>query len=385
MFELKGTVPANKNLKSLMLFLIWSFTVGMCISFYYKNPLENVIDFDQSMILGTCAFFASYIFFSKLKQNFSTTNDFLKEIAKIFGNAYALAVIMSFVDFFVLFTPIPITIKLVKDSIVGGWQTFRITGSSAESSWMATHLLLVMPMYWFLVKNGVKRKWNAFLFFIAVISFLGCLSLNGYLILAFASIAYLFVLAVKRKRMIQLLIGFVVISIMCFFTWLALQKIFAGMDAYYALRIFRLMDVQSFKDILFVDGSVFIRLGFPIIGWQIFADYPLLGTGAGSFAYMVRDYLLNFYPEALKYEEVWYYFKTGTSANTAIYSKLFSEFGLLGAILFLRFYLGSIKCFFKLNNKVFVFYGCILAVLLFQQGSYAYVPMWVGLAVANNL
>ena len=368
-----------------MLFLIWSFTAGIGISFYYKNPLENVIDFAQSMILGICAFVACYMFFSKLKQNFLTTNGFLKEVANIFGGAYALAVIMSFVDFFVLFTPIPMTIKLVKDSVIGGWQTFRITGSSAESSWMATHLLLVMPMYWFLVKNGVKRKWNAFLFFIAVISFLGCLSLKGYLILAFASIAYLFVMAVKRKRIVQLLIGIIVIGIVAFFTWIVLQKIFADMDAYYAQRIFRLMEIQSFRDFLFVDGSVFIRMGFPIIGLQIFADYPLLGTGAGSFAYMVRDYLLNFYPEALKYEEVWYYFKTGTNANTAIYSKLFCEFGLLGAILFLRFYLGSIKCFFKLNNKVFVFYGSILTVLLFQQGSYAYVPMWVGLAVANNL
>lgn len=367
--------------KWLIYFFAYSIPVGIATSLYYGNPLANVADHFAGFLMGLFTYLSLAFFFNRYNSVEST----IDQVTDILSYAYTLPIIVCVIEMLAIYTPFPISIKHVLNSIFGSWQANRICGSSSETSWMALHLLTIMPVLYY---RGFYKKERArkILFTCAVASFLACVSLKGFLILAIACVIFYLHQSAINKNLAGAVLKLLLL-IVCLWGGFCLLLYAASQmeSSYFTTRILNFSTSLSLRDILFLDGSVFIRCGFPLIAFQIFFDHPLFGTGAGSFAFMFRDYLLANFREALNYGEVLHYFKTGTSANTTIYAKIFSEFGIIGALLYLRFY-----CFALLNscipkNSAILFWAAILLALPFQQGSYAYLPMWVGVALFVSL
>ena len=382
-FEYNAILNINKNIKFLLIFFIYCISIGTCISFFYENPVVNLIDGVGGIGMGLCSFFACYFFFFKLRKTALSDIAFFNGIVGMIVSAYTIAVVVSFFECLSIFSPFPSSFKTVKDIVFGGWQDGRLTGTSAESSWMAVHLALFLPLCFYKIKQGIAIRKNFCLLLMACVAFLGCFSATGFLIVVFSVFLYGIIMAVKKNKKKELLVAALGTCLLFILFGFFLEMFFRNSDLYFITRIYSLLDKDSFREALFLDGSVFVRIGFPLIAGRIFLDYPIFGTGTGSFAYAFKDYLLNLFPEALMFGEVFRYVNNGTEASVALYSKVFCEFGVLGAFVFLRFYFGSLKNLFTSNDKSIIFYGCLLVCLLTQQGSFAFVPMWVGLALAN--
>ncbi len=380
--DCNAKLVVDKNMRRLFGFCLYSIPVGIITSIFFHNPFGNVIDHYAAFVMGLLA----YVCVSLYLYRSTTSNTIIDTVTDILALAYTIPVIICVIEVFAIYTPFPISIKIALNNLFGGWQSGRICGSSSETSWMALHLLSIMPIYYYrgFYKNEYARK---ALFFMTVLSFCFCFSLKGYILLAIAGIVYYILQSANKKQLAVAICKLVILVVIFRLAWLLIAYVASQMEgSYFTARILNFSTSLSWRDMLFLDGSVFIRTGFPLIALQIFFDHPLFGTGAGSFAYMMKDYLLKNFPEALNYNEVWYYISTGTSANTTIYAKLFSEFGLFGAFLYLRFYISAAtEKISSITTPVFVFWASILLAMPFQQGSYAYLPMWVGLATMNAL
>lgn len=367
--------------KWLIYFFAYSIPVGIATSLYYGNPLANVADHFAAFLMGLFTYLSLAIFFSR----YNSVDVALEQVTDILSYAYTLPVIVCVIEMLAIYTPFPISVKLALNTIFGGWQQGRICGTSSETSWMALHLLTIMPVLYYRVFYRGERG-RKLLFAGAAASFLACVSLKGFLILAIACVIFYLHQSAINKNLAGAILKLLLL-IVCLWGGSNLLVYAASQmeSSYFTTRILNFSTSLSLRDILFLDGSVFIRCGFPLIAFQIFFDHPLFGTGAGSFAFMFRDYLLTNFREALNYGEVLHYFKTGTSANTTIYAKVFSEFGLIGALLYLRFYCFALLNSYTPKNSAILFWAAILLALPFQQGSYAYLPMWVGVALFVSL
>jgi len=379
--EKKMQIVFDNISKWLIYFFAYSIPAGIATSLYYGNPLANVTDHFAGFLMGLFTYLSLTFFFL----HYESVEKTIDQVTDILSYAYTIPIIACVLEMLAIYTPFPISIKQVLNSFFGGWQSGRICGSSSETSWMALHLLTITPVLYY---RGfcIRERNRKILFVCATTTFLACASLSGFLILAIACIIfYLYQSAIKKNLAAAVLkLVFLVASL-----WGASNLlVYAASQmesSYFTVRIQNFSTALSLDEMLFLDGSVFVRVGFPLIALQIFFDHPFFGTGAGSFAFMFRDYLLTNFHEALNYEEVLLYLKTGTMANTTIYAKVFSEFGLIGAFLFLRFYFSSIINASIPQNSVFLFWGALFLALPFQQGSYAYLPMWVGLALFSTL
>ena len=375
-FENKGKMELNNVSKWLLLFFVYSIPVGVATSLYYGNPLANVADHFAAFIMGLFAFLSLSFYFSRL-WSFEVVLD---RATDILAYAYTLPIIVCVLEMLAIYTPFPMSVKFALNSVFGGWQRGRICGSSSECAWMAMHLMTIMPVYYYrgFFLGETRRK---ILFVSALTVFLICFSLKGFLILVVACVIFYLYHSAQKKALAEAVLKLLILVVALWGATNLMVYAASHMKAsYYTWRILNISSATSPRELLFLDGSVFVRCGFPIIAMRIFLDNPLFGTGAGSFAYMFRDYILTYYSEALNYGEVLLYIKTGTSANTTIYAKLFSEFGIFGALMFLRFYIyAAINS--SIRNSIILFWSAILLALPFQQGSYAYLPMWVGVAV----
>lgn len=378
--EQKTRIAFDGISKWLIYFLAYSIPAGIATSLYYGNPLANVADHFAVFLMGLFTYLSLAFFFNRYNSVEST----IDQVTDILSYAYTLPIIVCVIEMLAIYTPFPVSIKHVLNSIFGGWQANRICGSSSETSWMALHLLTIMPVLYY---RGFYRgeRGRSFLFVGAAASFLACVSLKGFLILAIACVIFYLHQSAINKNLAGAVLKLLLLIVCLWGGFCLLHYAASQMESsYFTIRILNFSTSLSLRDILFLDGSVFIRCGFPLIAFQIFFDHPLFGTGAGSFAFMFRDYLLANFREALNYGEVLHYFKTGTSANTTIYAKVFSEFGLIGALLYLRFYCSAILNSSIPRNSAILFWAAILLALPFQQGSYAYLPMWVGLAFFSS-
>ncbi len=376
----KAKIIVDKSLRYLLNFFIYSAIIGIATSFFYGNPIVNAVDHYAAFVMG----FFAYVGVSLYLYRFSSDLLIMDTLTDILAYAYTIPIIVCVIEMLAIYTPFPMSVKLFLNGVFGGWQLNRICGTSTETSWMALHLLTILPVLYY--RGWYKQEFfRKVLFVMATIAFVCCFSLTGFLILAIAGIAYCLIRAYVEKQLATALFKFFGFSLILLFAWNLISYAASQMESsYFTARILNFSTSFSFRDLLFLDGSVFVRVGFPIIALQIFFDHPLFGTGAGSFAYMFKDYLLNNFREALEYKEVLYYFTTGTSAYATIYAKVFSEFGLVGGLLWLRFYLHAATNKLASLNSVFIFWTAVLLAIPFQQGSYAYLPMCVGLAIMGT-
>ena len=131
------------------------------------------------------------------------------------------------------------------------------------------------------------------------------------------------------------------------------------------------------------DGSAFLRIVNPVIGWYMFLDSKMFGVGPHAYHLHYIELVIQRYPEALLFEAV-DNVATGTSYITAksMVAKVLAEFGAVGLATILFVFLASYRNlnnfreiapeYDQLNKLLF----SLLVALFFFTESYIYFPFY---------
>lgn len=141
----------------------------------------------------------------------------------------------------------------------------------------------------------------------------------------------------------------------------------------------------SFNNLLSIaslDGSFFLRVFNPIIGFRVFYENFLLGVGGENFQYYYIKYITEFYSFALNYPSVMDV-KNNLSSITpkSLVARLLAEFGVIGLFLMLSF----LKRMFHLRNIYSAPLIAYILALALNYDSYIYLPLIFSYLILNHL
>ncbi|MBB6671472.1 O-antigen ligase family protein [Cohnella nanjingensis] len=243
----------------------------------------------------------------------------------------------------------------------------RIQMLSGEPSWAGIHLLCGGLLLLFLYKEGYRK--------VVLVPLIGCavllvlsFSAYAYSVLLTALLVYVFIANKYRGRMLLALgaIGLVVVVGVPFL--LETLKV----SGYFTDRF-----QFDFGHLIMADNSFFIRVVFPAIGFIEFWQHPLFGVGGGYYYRQFADLLLAHFDYGMKFTEVANLVndhpEMATSRN--MWSKLFAEEGLVGALLFVGFMGAALRSSRSHPYAQFAFALCVSLVMNFD--SYSFVNFWL--------
>ena len=290
---------------------------------------------------------------------------------------------IGFIEVLIIMGIIPFEVKKVFSDLVAGRVTQRIQLASGEPSWASMQLIFVIPIYNYLMKNNQKYKKY---YLLSIILLLLTFSMQGYFMFLVGII--LFILSENKIKVTLKYLAILTIFIVgVSFSFIIIKNSLSN-DVYYITRVTKIFRIDRISDILYLDGSVFIRLAYPIIAILIFRDNFIIGVGGGNFRFELGSYILNYFPRGLNYIEV----SNGINAIVGnpknMYARLLSETGLFSSLIFLIFiktlYSKASKLKFKNSRYVKLWIIFVLSIYL-QFDSFAYIHVWLAFAVMNNL
>ena len=367
---------------TFLLFTITSFTLTQ----YFSFALNGFWDYIITFALGITAFAAFRHSFQMVRQKSESNDHFTEDIFKYLTYGYIAMIVIGCIEFLSLYTPLlPTDIKNVMNSLLAGKVSSRLQLTTGEPAWAARQALFGLPVLAFI--KGKYNFWTIALFILAVLTF----SLEGMLVFLLSTIIYLLYRfwdskLLLFKKFAKTTISLTVLLAIIFF---AAKNVFLKDDSYYYSRFKKLSTVKLSKirlsNLVYLDESVFIRLAYPIAAWHIFFDYPIVGIGGGNFRYRFADYLKTEFPlvKKLNFHKVEQQIKGKKDQPKNFYSRLMSEFGLVGIILFALFLKKIIRRlrtaeFLETRSRNYLFFWLIICLVsLLQFDSFAYINFWL--------
>lgn len=350
-----------------MNYIIISYIIMLVVSFIYSQTvyknLKGFLDYLTTIILFIVAYI-SYIFILKQISYKNLKNSILK-----IGN---FLICIGFLEQFSYYGILPKSIKLLLNIIFTGGGESRFKLISSEASW-ATMTLLFFFVFFFYYKLYFQSTLIFFLI-VGTVSFQGICSVIIYLIFYFF-----------RKDKKKFIVMFFLMGLFIVLLYICIKKILlitGNQNLYFARRLF-ILDNLKLDKIIYIDGSIFIRIIQPFIGIKIWLSNIftfLIGIGGGNYRFEYENQMLLNYPIYYKknHEIVNNIkFLTGTPKN--LYSRIISEGGIISIILF---GIGYIKLYFK-ANKLNKEYLILLSILYLQFDSYIYLVFALVLAMCN--
>ncbi|MFA5865489.1 MAG: hypothetical protein WC975_12490 [Phycisphaerae bacterium] len=311
---------------------------------------------------------------------------------KLMGKVYIFVFAVGILEILSIAHVLPWSVKALIGRLLSGRVVDRVQLITSEASWAAKVLLLGIPIYTFLLMRYKKAGYLAGLI-VAVGLLCFTLSLEGLVtagiaILLFALFKYRTIMANPRLGAALVL---VVIGFGSFF-YLSYRLLPKG-GQYYLTRIHALesLNVTTIKKIPETDGSVFIRVYYPLVGGWMFLEKPY-GVGLGGYSVYFKQFLDRTGIDYTRFGEVMGDIRTRTGDPKSLYAKILSENGLYSGWVLILFcaihlyYLKQIRSdgIIPYRNLIFGLLAVNLAVL-FQFGSYAYLPMWFTLALNTGI
>jgi hypothetical protein len=303
---------------------------------------------------------------------------------------YIIAII-GIIEILSIYGVLPYTFKQIIGEIFSTKISSRIQLITMEGSWAAKVIIFTVPIYLYHYINNGHFPVS---FFVLMIIFLFIFSLEGILIILSAVLIYVIyrfipiaakILLFKYK--IKYYIYIATIIIISFFV---IQFVLSTQSGYAISRIYKFIDANSFMAILGLDASTFIRVIYPYIGFLIFLDNPM-GVGLGGYAESFNFYINTIPIDYLKFNEVVGDIATVSADPKNLYSKILSETGIVGSLIFLYFILLQIR-FLRSNIKKFPHYKMFFIsnfllglTCVIQFGSFAYLPFWFAFAVNSGI
>lgn len=283
----------------------------------------------------------------------------------------------------------------IKDSIAqifaNGHLVSRLQGTTHEASWLARLLAFFIPFNLLALKQRTPKSKAALTLTVATL--LLTFSLDGYFIAIISYSAYLLI-NFKKALAAKKLLKTAAISIVAGLVFLPILSQTTNAfdeDSYFIQRFNKAIDLASL-DMDFIayqiDGSIFIRLMYPIAGFKMFQDHPF-GTGLGGYSENFKDYISAEYEKTpWRIPEVDDDIQSKTGDPKSLYSRIASELGILGIIAILTVILTSRAETKRIpdtkeRNLYFLIFVSALASGL-QFASFASVTLWFSFAFLST-
>ncbi|MEK0316225.1 O-antigen ligase domain-containing protein [Cohnella sp. 56] len=243
----------------------------------------------------------------------------------------------------------------------------RIQMLSGEPSWAGIHLLSGGLVLLYLYREGYRK--------LTLVPLLGCalllvLSFSAYVYIVLLTALLVYVLFADRYRGRMLLALGAIFLIVAVGVPYLLETL--KVSGYFTDRF-----QFNFNRLLHEDNSFFVRFVFPAIGMLEFWRHPIFGAGGGFYYRDFAELLVRHFDYGLKFAEVktlvYEHPEMATSRN--LWSKLFAEEGLLGALLFIGFMAAALRSSRGSPFAQFAFALCVSLVMNFD--SYSFVNFWL--------
>ncbi|MFC7393007.1 O-antigen ligase family protein [Scopulibacillus cellulosilyticus] len=355
----------------MILFAFYS-SLHSLFTVFQNGEVANTIAHVATLVIGLCVYFSS-TYYGELFQELKYYRTFL------------ISLILAFVPLIILGDLQLINQFSGKLSFVNNITSFfaqnvydkRIQGVSGEPSWAMLHILTGLVLFLFFLR-GKKSLFILTVIINLIILFVCSFSFYGYLVLGFSLILYM----IFTKKVKNLFLGVLILLVL--FIGLKLILLDSGISNYSINRFSKLSNITSFKDVLFLDGSFFVRITFPLIGFIEFIRHPIFGLGGGNSYLEFKQILLSYFPEGIKYPEVYFnaFINNKVFTPRNLFSKILAEEGIIGITLFLGFLITFYKKFCKGNISVFTFFLVIAIFLNFD--SYATIDCWLLLGLIKS-
>lgn len=307
---------------------------------------------------------------------------------KLMGKVYAVILALGVLEVMCILGLLPWKMKIIVNTLLSGRVVERIQLVTSEASWGAKVLLFGIPVYAFLWRRFRSARYLAGLILAGGL-FCFTLSLEGFVA---AGIAVLFLVIFKYREILArpaawLALILVPLILIVFFygAYLAFPK---GGQYYLArVRALESLNFDRIEQLPETDGSVFIRVYYPLMGAWMFLDRPY-GVGLGGYSLYFKEFLDRTGIAYTRFPEVMGNLQTRTGDPKSLYAKILSENGLYSGWILLLFFLFHLYYLKQIKGDGIIPYKNLLIALfavnlaiLFQFGSYAFLPMWFTFAL----
>ncbi|MFI3620052.1 hypothetical protein [Enterococcus avium] len=371
----------NRNVLSVIVFFVFASIYGVLRYALKYGEISEPIKELIPVLIGFSICFGTYWILQIYVNKYNPENVYRALIEKI-GIFFIFPIIIALLDMCVVYLGFPHVIKTVIQALFGGFQETRLTAFTYEASWLAKHMLFITPVYFYLIKATGKRLYKL-LFLFSVIIFLATLSLKGIILLIIAISLFLlvksywdnsFLLFIKRLAMG---IGLILLLLGIF----SLLVNFLAPNTYMA---YRLQNIQSFQQFVLSGGSNFIRIGSMEINLIQFFQSYFLGDGFGSGTKEFPLIIYKYFPQTIAFKEVSAYISSMNFPGGPLFTRIFSELGIIGVSLFYCSIISCLKKTKKLKSMkqsgIVLFWICSMLAMGVQD-SYSSVYFWFSVGI----
>ncbi len=311
---------------------------------------------------------------------------------KLMGKIYTLILALGVLEIMSILGLLPWSVKAMMNILLSGRVVERVQLVTSEASWGAKVLLFGIPVYTFLWKRFRRARYLAGLILAGGL-FCFTLSLEGFVA---AGIAVILLVIFKYRQILArpgVWVGLILIPLVLVVFFYGAYLVFPKGGQYYLarVRVLESLNVDRIIQLPETDGSVFIRVYYPLMGVWMFLDRPY-GVGLGGYSQYFKEFLDQTDIPYPRFPEVMADLQTRTGDPKSMYSKILSENGfysgwiLLLFFLFHLYYLKHIKGdgIIPYKNLLIALFAVNLAIL-FQFGSFAFLPMWFTFALNTEV
>ena len=372
----KKTINLKKNTAII-------FLIALLITFiksYLYNDYGGAIKFTVEVIFILISIISIQFIF----RHYESRELFFSDLKKASKISIITILIISYIQLFSRFSPSLQPFAEFINSIVSyRYDISRVQFLSGEPS-MGVRMLVFMLCLNFISNNGRVPKF--FLLMSLILILMSGSTFGVFFVLLFVAF-YLIITINNTYRLLKNILVFSLFSIILIFITLNVSPYLSPYAQSKISKIFEITEALNVATIISIsksDGSLFLRLFNPIIGLMIFWDNFLIGVGGEHFSILYMDYVKQYFPYASKHDTIFNHYKYGLDITPkSFYSKILSEFGLIGFLVFLNY---AIRAFNKSKTDYrFKILFAFLITLMINYDSYIYLPLIFGyLFLVNN-
>lgn len=341
LLHLKSFIPSRK----INLFFFVAYVAIISISIYnsfFLNIYDGLFKFLFELLILYITYQSLIICYLNIKSE--DFNLIIKQSINVVIKLFIIIGLLQLTSRF--FSSLNLLTNLINSLFSYRNDITRIQFFSGEPSMGFRMIILFLSLYIFINKGLSLSKIN-FLLISLLLLLSGSTFGIFYLFLYFFSILFIYCIYNKIKIYYFFKYLFILfLSITLFYIFLFdLLPNYTQNKINISLNIIKSL---SFDKLLFysqMDGSLFLRIFNPIIGYKIFLDNWVFGIGGENYQYYYLNYIIKYYNYALSYNSVIDVFITKNSITPkSLIIKLLCEFGLIGFSI----------CFYLFRNVLFI-------------------------------
>jgi hypothetical protein len=324
LFSLNNRIFYKFDLYVIIL-AIYIFFHGLIMSYLLFDMYSHLL---KSMMTLSVFVMITMLFYNTFKINFEINIDkFIYKITKVF---YISFIFISIIGIFQILKIVDIMPNVISDELTLLFTT-SVTGNrlqlaSGEPGMMSRHLILMFAFIYFFYKG--KDKIVISFLFIMFIIFSG--SSYAFLSLFLMLISYLVLFNFSKIFNIKFIF---IILIMSSIFIISMDHIF---EEYTLAKIHNItliltsFDIDIFLSMVQSDGSMFLRIMNPVIGFLSGKYSYYIGSGIDTYRYIYIDLIKDNFDYALNFGTVIAVMNGETYITPkSLYSRIYAEFGII--------------------------------------------------------